>query len=329
MAEEAVVEEEVAEEETTEETEEVQDDTVSEEDTDESDEGDAETEDAEDTESTEEEVEEEEPDEEIELTIPYSNGQKMKVSKEKLIDIAERGLGADAKFQESNTQAQKLKQVMDELKTRPFEILQNLGVDTRKMAEDFLIQKMEEEALNEDQKRALAAERRVKELEAKQVEEDKAKEKKEMAGEVAKLKTQFEQEFISALDEEAIPNTPQTVARMARYMEDAQRYEGIEMTAKQAAGLVKQDIIEETRAIYGNISAEKIEEMLGSAVIKKVKQHDLSKIKSPQDKNKVEKAEAAPIRKKKRGGKTFKQIQEELNIAHGGDPWEYDPKLDS
>jgi hypothetical protein len=323
MAEEEVQEE--VEQETTEEEVET-DDTVSEESAEESEDGDAEEENPEADESNEEEPESAEPDEhEIKVY-----GQTFKVSTDKLIEMAQKGAGADAKFEEINQKNQQLLKVVEDLKTRPFEVMKNIGADPRKAAEDFLIQKMQEDELSDEQKRILELERQVKAQDELREQQKKDGESRQLAVEVEKMQGEFEQEFIEALQEVDVPNTEVTISRMANYMLDAQQNEGITLTAKQAAQLVRSDIEVESSTIYKASDVEKAMKLLGPDMIKKIKNFEATQVKSPQDKNKVDKKEEvkAVFRPKGRGGKSYSQLKEELDAKFGGDPFDYNPALD-
>jgi hypothetical protein len=254
-----------------------------------------------------------EPDE-YELNV---YGQTIKVSKEKLIDMAERGAGADAKFQQSNEQTQKLMGVIENLKSKPFETLETLvGAETaRKMTEDYVLEKIQMEQMDEKERRAYEAEQKLKKYEQQENERKEQSKKAELAAEVEKIRGEYETQFISALQESELPNNPQIVARMARYMEEAVM-EGLNPTANEVAKLVKQDIQEEFKLLSATMKPDQVKAILGDEQVKKIKEYDFQQVKSPTDGNKADET-IAKVKVKPRKGKTWKELQAELDKQFG------------
>ena len=287
------------------------------------------TEETKEEDKTDQSSEESPPEEKVESDkeILKVYGQEVAVDKNQLRELAMKGLGADEKFRNADSKNKQLLEVIEDMKTRPFEILKNLGVDVRKMTEDYLIKELDKEQMSEEQRKVLEYEAKMKAMEDERNREKEEKEQKELAADVEKYREEYEKEFIQALDEEEIPNNPQTVGRMARYIEEGIK-ENITITAKQSAKLVKEDLIEEAKQVYSKTDPEKLINYLGPEIVKKLKNYDLSKIKSPEDKSVINKSVKAAPKTRVERGKTANQLKSELDKLYGGDPHEYNPELD-
>jgi len=309
-------------EETTEDTtEEIQEETVEETETqveDEQEENSEETVEEEETEEKEEKEEETKEEEDLHEYKVY--GETRKANLEQLKRLASMAEGANQKFEETKHAQEKMAALYEGLKTDPFETLQKLGVDATKKAEEHLLKLYNLEQMTPEQKKQYELEQENKQLKAEKENQLKEVQTKEQQVLVEKFKEEYDQEFTAALEKSDIPKNPQSVARMARYMEEALN-EGFELPAEKAALLVKEDIQNELIEISNKADPEKLIKMFPEEAIKKLKQYDLSKIKSPMDKNTVGEKTNGKLVQRKSTKKTFKEMQEELNSAFGGDPW--------
>ena len=90
--------------------------------------------------------------------------------------------------------------------------------------------------------------------------------------------------------------------------------QGIEATTEQFVQLVKEDLVNETKSLYGNLPPEQVEQMLGEDVSKKVVQGRNSKLNKPANRADAEKTnkirKTRDNRKKKLSIEEFKDQME-------------------
>ncbi len=218
---------------------------------------------------------------EEELLAAYS---KVKAANKRFQEAAEeRKMAAQAK-----AEAEKIK---ESIKSDPWSVLASLGIDSRKAAEEFLIQQLERDAMSPEQKEAEELRRKLKEYEekesrSKQEAEDRAKKEQEEAerAEAQKLTEEitksFEIEFQEALESSKLPRNPKLIAKMAEIMMDAEQ-EGYSISAKQAAKIVEKDIKMLKQALINDLDPDTLAEFLGEENIKKIRKRDVEKLKNP------------------------------------------------
>lgn len=189
---------------------------------------------------------------------------------------------ANKKLQEALKLQREAKQFIESMKDKRAlrEALVKLGHDPRKLAEETLSEVLEEEMLDpkEREYRQTKAEneRYKRELEERQARE--AKEKKDSLK--AHFAKQYTEQFTGALEKSGLPKTKDMVASMAKYIARSAKI-GFEMTADEAATLVKQDLENSQKSILSASSAEMIAKVLGEDGLKKIREYEAAKLKDP------------------------------------------------
>lgn len=160
-------------------------------------------------------------------------------------------------------------------------VLKKLGHDPRALSESHLAEILTEEMMD-------PKDRMIKELQAKVQAEEAAKAAAKKAEEdrhIQTLKEKFAQDytvqFTEALKETQVPATKHTVAEMAKYIARAAEMK-FEMTAKEAAQLVREDIIQAQQRLIGDSDGEMLIKLLGEEVANKVRKWDTSRLKNPE-----------------------------------------------
>lgn len=209
------------------------------------------------------------------------NGNDAEVDEQELITAYQVRKASDERFREGNLRKKQAEEFVNLLRTNPMKVLNNpsLGLDMRKLAEDYLIQQMEEESMTPEQ-------RELKEAKSKlqQFEEEKKRIETEREAAVAQELRQrhtenYTKDITSALETSGLPRTEHTVKRMAYYMHQA-LLKGYDLSAADVADLVKQDYINEQKALFGGLDGEMLLKLLGDDVANKIRKHDVSKIKN-------------------------------------------------
>ena len=210
------------------------------------------------------------------------DGQELEVDESELLRGYSHQRAANKKLQEGVALRKQAEQLIELMKdpSKLWEITEKLGHDPRALAEQLLAQKIEDELLDPKEKEFRDAQRKLKayeEIERKQKEMQEQKIVEEMK---AKYQQEYTQAFVSALQQEQLPATKNTIAEMAKYISRSAKL-GYELTAVEAAKLVKEDIVTAQRNLIGNADGETLIKLLGEDLANKVREYDVKRIKSP------------------------------------------------
>lgn len=229
----------------------------------------------------------------------------------------QKGLAADKRFTEASKYRKDSEALLAALQRNPMAVLERIakmtGGDPRKIVEDWLYK-------NHVQLEGLSPEERQRELDRRELEErrtgDKQREEQAKTQKyqeaVSAYRGHYEKEVIAALQEGGLPRTPRTVERMAHYILDA-RKAGVKLGAKDVLPLVRQDYEQEFRELMGPMNADVLATLLGDGVLKKLRDHDLAKMKGPQGQPERPNEQPAPqAPKKKKSWEEFKAEQAAL-----------------
>ena len=93
---------------------------------------------------------------------------------------------------------------------------------------------------------------------------------------------EYEEKFIGALKESQLPPTKAMVAEMAKYISRSAKI-GYDMSPKEAAQLVKEDVQKAQLNLIGNADGETLLKLFGDDVAKKILAARGQKVKQPQD----------------------------------------------
>lgn len=190
--------------------------------------------------------------------------------------------GAHKTFEESAAMRKDAQAVLEAVRdpSKVPEVLSTMGVDFRKLAEDYLYEMIQEEALPPEERlrRANESERQKleqgwRELEAERTAESQALEAQE-------FQEHAERSFTSALGEVGLPASPRTLGRMAAAHEVVIRagHEPSEFTTKAIARQIKAEYDQELRELVGGLAPGDLANYLGEAGVKKVREYTLSQV---------------------------------------------------
>lgn len=174
-----------------------------------------------------------------------------------------------------------------------FEVAKKLGHDPRTLTEQYLLSQIEEEMADPrdtELKKTKAKLKAIEDMEAMQkakVEADRAEVLKQ------KFAKDYTEQFTDALKETNIPATKGTVAEMAKYIARSAEI-GFKMTAKEAAQLVREDIIQAQQRLIGDSDGEVLIKLLGEEVANKVRKWDTGRLKNPEPQRTTPLEQGAP-----------------------------------
>lgn len=220
------------------------------------------------------------------------DGQEQEMTEQEVISLAQQGKSSQKRFQEAAQAKKEAEATIKFLKENPREAMKQLGLDPRKFSEEYLMEVLTEEAMSPEQKAHRDMEKKLRKYEA----DEKALKEKEQQDEFQKLEAraleELDRTFVDALGKSGLTKTPWTVKRMAQ-LQMACIKKGYEPNATELAKILREDYIEEQKALFGSYEGDKLIEILGPDIVKKLSKAQVAKLKaSPQKYSKpVEKRE--------------------------------------
>lgn len=235
-------------------------------------------------ESTDEKVPEEKP-AEAKVWRLKVDGKEVEIDptdKAHLQRLAQMGLASQKKFQEAAQARQKAENFVKMLRENPLEVLKHpsLGLNFRELAENYLYEQLQEEAIPPEERQAKAEREELERYRRAEQE----RQQQEQTAQQEELKERYRQDyqakFIEALNNSGLPRSDWTITRMATYMRQAIQSGMTNVTPQDVAHLVKQDWVTAQREMYGSLDADKLIEVLGQDVVDKIGKHRAEKFKA-------------------------------------------------
>jgi len=208
---------------------------------------------------------------------------EVEVDEKELVRRAQLGMEAERAIHEGRKSKRDAEILIRMIKEDPVAILSHpmIGHDVKALAEKVLLEQIKLEAMSPEQREAFEAKQKLKAYE----DEKKQREAAETAKKKAELEThwagEYQKQIIGALNESGLPRTPYTVKRIAGYMHDALT-RGIQITAKDVIPLVREDYMNEQKALFGAANEDTIAALMSDEVAEKFRKALLKKVR-PQD----------------------------------------------
>lgn len=189
---------------------------------------------------------------------------------------------AQKRMQEASATKKQMEQFVTALQNDPMSVLKNdkiMGTKKfREIAEQFLLQQIEEESYTPEERERANKDRQLSEYQRKE-KEFQAKQEAEQASRLEKqYADQYEKTIMESLNSSNLPKTPYTVKRMAALMQQNLQH-GLELEPNQLAQLVKEDYLNEQKLLVGSSSAEQLIAMFGEDIANKIRKYDLAKFR--------------------------------------------------
>ena len=217
------------------------------------------------------------------------DGKEMEVTEQELISGYALNKTSTQKMQEAAATKKQVEAFFELLKTNPKKVLTdpNLGIDMKTLAEEYLIQQYQDEL---DPKSA--ENRRLKEqLEAIESEKKAAKELEErqaIEAETQRWMDHYVKDIDGAISASTtLPKNNKAVyERVLHYMllgnsPDYIARNGRGAEAKDVLPLVEKEFREMTTSLYKDATPEQLLEYFGEDIAKKIRKHDVSRLKNP------------------------------------------------
>lgn len=189
---------------------------------------------------------------------------------------------AQKRMQEASMTKKQAEQFIKMLRQDPIKVLQNphLGVDFRKIAEDYLAAQLEQELLSPEERQLREYKQKVEEFESEKKRQQEEAEQTQMARLQEHYAQEYDKKITEALSQSGLPKTPKTVRRMAELMSKNLEF-GYELEPKQLVEMVREDYLNEIRELIGASEGDTLLKILGDDVSNKIRKADLARLKTP------------------------------------------------
>lgn len=208
------------------------------------------------------------------------NGVEKEVTLAKAIQDYQKFEAANEKF----TKAAELEKSIAEkealFKQDPRKALQELGHDPLAVAQQWLEDFLKDQELSPEQRELNDLRKEKEERSRTEKESHEQKQKMEFEATVESRRQELETGVIEALEKHGLWKDESTAREMGAYMLEAFEA-GIDLTPDMAARLVKRDHVEKFKHQFGGFTGEQLFAQLGEEGLKKLKEYDLSRIKTP------------------------------------------------
>lgn len=165
---------------------------------------------------------------------------------------------------------------------KAFDALKKLGHDTRALAEKYLVAQLEDEMMDPRDKELKQTKLKLKAIEDMENEKKRQVEAERVQVLKEKFAKDYTSQFTEALNQTSIPATKGTVAEMAKYIARSAEL-GFQMTALEAAQLVKEDLLQAQQRLIGDTDGEMLIKLLGEDVANKIRKWDTSRLKTTEN----------------------------------------------
>lgn len=236
-------------------------------------------------------------------------------NEEALIKELQLAKAAKKRMAEAQEAKRKAYEIMQSIDQDPANLLKRLGPKGYELAEQMLIEKMQEEMLSPEQKQLRQMEQEL----AKYKEQERALKEQEEQSKLqaleAKQAEHYQKTIIQALEDSGLPKTPEAVKRMAFLLHKNLEL-GLDLSAKELADEARKEYVMSLSQITKDATPEQLINLLDPDILKKLRKYDTDQFKA---KNKFtnlktpSQSHAMPPISKERGYQTLDEWQEELN----------------
>lgn len=206
-------------------------------------------------------------------------GQELELPESEVIALAQQGKQAGKKFQEAAQMRKEAEALAHLLKSNPKEALAKFGIDVRKFSEDTLVEMLERDAETPEQKKARENAERLAQYEREEKERKELERDSQLKALEEKHLKNYNEMFVQALEQSGLPKTPFTVKRMAELQLINVRNK-LDLDPGQLAKLVREDYINEQKALFSSADGNTLMEILGADIVKKLSKAQIAKLKA-------------------------------------------------
>lgn len=201
---------------------------------------------------------------------------------EEVKSYLQKALASEEKFQEASTYRKQAEQLVERLQTDPLSILRNpaLGIDIKKLAEQVLLQDMEEQNKSPEQKKLEAAEQRLKEYEEKQKSLEDQNRQAQLEEATKRNYQEVEESMMKALETSDLPGEPYFVRRVADIWAAAVESGWEDAKLEDIMPYVQERVMGDLKGLINkNKEPDKLEKLFGKDVLTEYRKSKISKMK--------------------------------------------------
>jgi hypothetical protein len=189
---------------------------------------------------------------------------------------------SNKKFQEAAKIRKQSEQLINLLKTDPMSVLQHpsLGHDVRKIAEEFLYQRLQEDKMTPAERELMEVKEKLRQKEAEENAVKEAETEKQNATLRAHYEDEYTKDILSTLKVSGLPQTSSTVKKMAYYMYQGLE-RGVELKASDVVKLVEEDYKRDIQEFITPLDSDRLTNFLSEDLLKKIRSIDLARLKKP------------------------------------------------
>jgi hypothetical protein len=199
---------------------------------------------------------------------------------ERLKEMAQKGEGADRKFQEAAALRKQMEAFVQLMQDNPIEALKRIGHDPDALAEKHMQARIDEMQKSPEQLEREALQKELEDLrkERERIEQEKVQAERQAAQEA--YSRQLDNDITEALDKSTLPKSPLVVKRIAEYLA-AGLQKNPKISVKDVMPIVERQVQKDVRDMFGKMSEDMIEQIIGKEFIDKVRKKRIAKMKNP------------------------------------------------
>lgn len=207
-----------------------------------------------------------------------ANGQVREMDEDALVRHAQLGIAGMEKMEEAARLRKEAESRLERLKTDPWAVLKEMGIDPDDAAERRVWERIQAERMDPAQRAVMEAQRRAEAAERALKSRDEEGKKAELARLEQEESVKLDAEITEALKASDLPKTPATVRRMANLM--AKNLEmGLDLSAQQITQIVAEEIQGDMVATIQKMTPPQIEKLVGKKWLDDVRRYYLQQLK--------------------------------------------------
>ena len=226
----------------------------------------------------------------IEDWVLKVNGREVKVTADEAKRRLQMEMAAEERFKQASEQSKLVQQFVDTLKSDPMSILTNpeLGINFRELAEDYLSKQIQREMLPPEQRELedLREFKRSQEEQRQLAEQEQlsAGQQRQLQEQQARITKDYDTKLTAALEKADISKTPEAVKKVVEVLRNAVA-NGYDMDMETAVDIAKESMSTDLVTYTRNLEGDRLVKFLGEDVVKKLRKHDLARLKAMQQSN--------------------------------------------
>lgn len=210
------------------------------------------------------------------------DGKEEELDEQEVLKRAQIASAAQKRMNEAAQLRKDVEQLVEMLRTNPLAVLADpaLGLDVKKLFEDYANQQLEEESKSPEQREKEKLQKELEDLKKQAQTEKEAREKAEFERLKEKASQDLDNQMTAALETAGLPQNPYVIKRMADYMMLALQNDK-EVSPNDIIPIVKKEIYGDFKQFLAISPDEVLEELLTKERINNLRKKALAAAKRP------------------------------------------------